>query len=415
MFNSDLLIAFAFMALLFLRQVWILKTPNKINYAPLMLGFGAISSMVHFIVHPDTTDLIHLLRESFFPMLVALLLYIVMNILQQTQQSQNARAQEEFAKLLVSELSSLKEFMSELEERMKTSQLQDQSVREEMRKQFQEDIKALDAIQINQANFSKRFDEMQEWHKEVSRGFEHFTNVQLPELDNVVHKHIDILRVAEQDHYNQIKAILKNKLQDNADLSGELEAMKQTLKEMQNLSGDIAKSIIQKTLDQLSEVTQSFHSQIIALKSHTEGVQTSLLEGENRLDVIRQQSEMIMKQMVLSSKKMEELQQQNSEINDLYLRFEEISKDIERIRSDYIKAQSQLGNIAKEITTSNATEVKKMQENVEQLSEKLQKSIEASLEKLHEHYHIASEDISASTQLLAKRAQLKKGYGEFDS
>ena len=38
-----------------------------------------------------------------------------------------------------------------------------------------------------------------------------------------------------------------------------------------------------------------------------------------------------------------------------------------------------------------------------------------SLEKLHEHYHIAEEDITKSVQILTKKAQLKKGYGEFES
>ncbi|MCK9492223.1 MAG: hypothetical protein M0Q24_09035, partial [Sulfurimonas sp.] len=74
MFDNDLLLAFVFMAILFLRQISILKHPNKINYAPLMIGVGAISSVVHFIIHPDVTNVILLLRESFLPLLVSLLL-----------------------------------------------------------------------------------------------------------------------------------------------------------------------------------------------------------------------------------------------------------------------------------------------------------------------------------------------------
>ena len=42
MFDIDLLIAFAFMALLFLRQISILKQPNKINYASLIIIIGTI-------------------------------------------------------------------------------------------------------------------------------------------------------------------------------------------------------------------------------------------------------------------------------------------------------------------------------------------------------------------------------------
>jgi len=89
MYESDLLLAFSFMALLFLRQISILKQANKINYAPLMVGIGAISSIVHFIIFPDQKEISLLLRESLLPLLVSLLLYIVMNILHQTQQTQS--------------------------------------------------------------------------------------------------------------------------------------------------------------------------------------------------------------------------------------------------------------------------------------------------------------------------------------
>lgn len=415
MFESDLLLAFSFMALLFLRQVWIMKRPNKINYAPLMVGIGAISSVVHFIIHPDSTNAILLLRESFFPLLVSLLLYIVMNILHQTQQSENARTQDEFAKSLISEITNLKQFMSELENRMQASQQEDQRVQEEVRKKFQEDIKALDAIQINQANFFKRFDEMEDWHKEVSNGFEHFTEVQLPELDNVVHKHIDILRVAEQDHYNQLKNILSKAVESRGDISEDIEELKESLSNMKQISDDIANSITSKTLERLTGVTKSFENQMLTLKSHTESVKTSLLESDSTLEGIRKQSEMIMRQMVLSSKKMDELEAQNDGLHDVYTIIKDITKEIEMIKADYVKAQSQLSIIANEIAESKEEQLKMIENQVSSIGEEVSKRIDESLEKLHEHYHIADEDISESVQLLAKRAQLKKGYGEFDT
>ncbi len=415
MFESDLLLAFSFMAVLFLRQVWILKRPNKINYAPLMIGIGAISSVIHFIIHPDATNTILLLRESFFPLLVALLLYIVMNVLQQTQESEQARTQEEFTKVLVSEMSSLKKFISELEERMNVSQLEDQEIREEVRKKFEEDIKALDAIQINQASFFKRFDEMESWHKDVSKGFEYFTDVQLPELDNVVHKHIDILRVAEQDHYNKIKTTLTKAVDSRCDIVDDIEELKQNLSSMKTISDDIARAITKHTLQQLSGVTKSFESEIIALNSHAQSVNTSLLEGENRLENIRTQSEMIMQQMVLSSKRMDELEAKNSGLHDIYSTIKDITKDIERIRSDYIKAQSELSSLSKEISQGKDEQVQEMKKQINSLGENLSNKIDESLEKLHEHYHIAQDDISESVQILAKKAQLKKGYGDFDS
>jgi hypothetical protein len=65
------------MALIFLRQISIYKQPNKINYAPLMLGVGAIASVIHFIIAPENQTLIITLKGSFIPILVALMLFIV--------------------------------------------------------------------------------------------------------------------------------------------------------------------------------------------------------------------------------------------------------------------------------------------------------------------------------------------------
>jgi len=415
MFDNDLLLAFAFMALLFLRQISILKQPNKINYAPLMIGIGAISSVVHFIVHPDATDVILLFRESFFSLLVALLLYIVMNILHQTQQRESALLQDEFTKALISQVTQLKEFVSELETRMVTNQQEDRQAQEDVREKFKKDIKTLDTIEINQGRFMDKFDEMQRWHENVSKEFEHFTTIQMPELDNVVHKHIDILRVAEQEHYNKLTNILQKAVQNRNDISEDIDELKKNLSSMKAISDDIAKSITKHTLQQLSGVTQAFEKQIQALKAHSESVRTSLYEGENTLIGIREQSEMIMKQMILSSKKMAELESKNSSLHDIYSTIKSLVADVENIKADYVKSQSQLSIIAKDIKISEAEQIDAMKVQIGSMSEILTQKIDDSLEKLHEHYHIAGEDITQSVQMLTKKAQLQKGYTELDS
>src|SRR3990167_5708029 len=223
MFDGDLLLAFAFMALLFLRQISILKQPNKINYAPLMMGIGAISGTVHFITHPETADTLLILKESLFPILVALILYVIMNILHQTQQSDQSKIQHEFTKELIEQLTQLKEFSAELEKKMILNQNEDRRVQEETRERFRHDIKVLDAILVNQNRFLEKFEEVDKWHDYVVKSFENFTEVQLPSLDNIVHKHIDMLRVAEQDHFNKVKATLTKAVESRGDIAVEIE------------------------------------------------------------------------------------------------------------------------------------------------------------------------------------------------
>ena len=415
MFNSDILLAFALMILLFLRQIVILKRPNKITYAPLMIGIGAIASLIHIAIHPDATNVILLLRESIFPFLIALFFYIIMNIIDQTQTSQNARTQEEFVKVLVNEITQLKEFILEIETNMNTSQEAEHNSQEEIRAKFREDIRALDSIQLNQTKFIDKFNEMEGWHKDVSKGFAYFTEVQLPELDNVVHKHIDILRVAEQDHYNKLSLLLQKAVESRVDMSDDIDELKVKLNAMKTISDEIARSIIAQTLQQLSGVTKDFESQILTLKSHTESVRRSLQEGDTRVEAIKIQSEIIMKQMVLSSNKMQELQQQNSDLYDVYAMLKEIIHDVELVKLDYVKSQSQLSFISQDLAQSKDAQVLEMSQKIDTLSENFATKIDESLEKLHEHYNIAGEEITQSVQMLAKRAQMKNGYGNYDN
>lgn len=415
MFASDLLLSFAFMALLFLRQISILKQPNKINYAPLMIGIGIISSVVHFIIHPEAENFVLLLRESFFPLLVSLLLYIVMNIMHQTQESENSKAQNEFTRVMVEQVTQLKEFMAELEGRMTKCQLEDRKSQEDMRLKFIEDIKSLEQIKVNQKTFMDKFDEMDIWHKTVSKEFDNFTNVQMPHLDTIIHEHIDILRIAEQDHFNKIRNTLEKAGSSRSEIAEDMDNIKESLQNMQGVADTIAQSITKQTIQQLSGVTKSFESEINMLKSKSQGIKTALQESDSTLSGIREKSEMIMKQMLLSSNKMNELEEQNTGLHDVYTTIKELMKDLEVIKADYVKSQAQLSVISRELKSSEDEQISTMKNQIEMLSEVLSKRIDESLSKLHEHYHIAEDDITQSVQILAKKAQLQKGYGEFDS
>lgn len=415
MFGNDLLLSFAFMAILFLRQISILKQPNKINYAPLMIGIGLIASIVHFIIHPEAENFVMLVRESLFPLLVSLLLYIVMNIMHQTQEKEHDKLHDEFSRVMVEQITQLKEFMSELEGRLTACQQDDRMAQEEIRAKFKEDIQALDSIQTNQIKFLGKFEEMDAWHKTVSQEFEEFTDAQMPKLSSIIHEHIDILRVSEQDHYNKLKNILEKAGASRAEIAEDMDDIKESVNNMQNIAESIAQSIIKHTIQQLSGVTKSFENEITSLKSHSEGIKTSLLESENTLGVIREKSELIMKQMVLSANKMNDLQEKNTGLHDVYTTIKELMLDMEVIKADYVKAQAQLSVISNELQSSEDEQIDTMKQQIENLGKELTQSIEESLNKLHEHYHIADEDITQSVQILAKKAQLQRGYTELDS
>ena len=415
MFGNDLLLSFAFMVLLFLRQISILKQPNKINYAPLMVGIGLISSIVHFIIHPETQNIVMLLRESFFSLLVALLLYIVMNIMHQTQEKENDKQHDAFSRSMVEQVTQLKKFMSDLEGRLTACQQDDRLAQEEIRAKFKEDIQSLSSIKDNQTKFLSKFEEMDDWHQKVSQEFEFFRNEQMPKLSSIIHEHIDIFRVSEQDHYNKIKVILDKASNSSSSIAQNMDDVKASLKSMQGIADSIAQTITKHTLQQLSGVTKSFENEISNLKSHSQGINTSLLESDNTLSVIREKSELIMKQMILSANKMNDLQEKNTGLHDVYTTLKELMAHIEVIKADYVKAQGQLSVISNELQSSEEEQIDAMKAQIKDLGEVLTKKIEDSLDKLHEHYKIAEKDITKSVQILAKKAQLQRGYTELNS
>ena len=412
MLSIDFLISFTLMAVLFLRQVYILKQPNKINYAPLMLSIGFIATLLHFITHPEITDTTALVRESLYPMLVSLILFLIMNILHQTQVSESAKMQEQFIKVLVGELSQLKEFILELEKRMNDAQLEDKNAREQIIQKFQNDLASLEVIQNNQMKFADMFEEVRHSLKDVQQGYRYFSDVQLPELDEVVHKHIDILRVAEQDHYNKLSTLLEQGVKGREEIAKEIEQMKQSVSQIKGVSREIATTIVQHTLEQIGKVVRSFEEQLNLLRSQTEGMRTSLSEEENLLGGIRTQSELLLKQMTLMAQSMADLQSQKGEYDTFFLEMKSMVDEIEKIKSDYVKAQSQLSQISHELLETKDQKVLEMKHNLDELSATLSKKIDESLEKLHEHYHITHKDISQSVQTLAQKAQLLKGYEE---
>jgi chromosome segregation ATPase len=330
-------------------------------------------------------------------------------------QTEQSRIEQEFIRELGQQIEELKESGSELERKILLNQNQDYHTQEEGRERFRHDIKILDAILANQTKFLEKFEQLEGLHIDVAKSFEKFTEVQLPSLDSVVHKHIDILRVTEQDHFNKVKSILEKSIDNKVSMAEEIEELKGNLQTISNISQTIAKTIVRYTLEQLGEVVKPFEREILSLKSHAEGINTSLYESENRLATIKEQSELLMKQMILSSKKMSELQTQNSSLYDVYSTMKDLMKDIEIIKSEYVKSQSQLSMIIKDFKDAKDDEIDSIKEQMESLIVILTTKVDRSLERLHEHYHIANEDISQSVKFLSKQAQLKNSYAELDS
>jgi chromosome segregation ATPase len=414
MFTLDILIALSLMALLFLRQLMVFKNLNKINYAPLMLGLGALSSLAHFMVYSQTLDTLLLMRDSLFPFVVSLFFYMITNILHQTHQTQQHREEFEAMQALFQEINDLKEHVGSLETKILYTQQEEQKLQENSRENLKHEVRILDTLTANHTYLAQKFETLMQWHEDVTLSFDNFTNVQMPQFDDVVHKHIDVLRITEQEHFNKLADAIHAALAERLDFAEEFANIKDDFLAIKNVSHTIAESIIKESSASLLGVTKVLENQFTTLKSHAQALDTTLYEAENRLSNIKNHSEMIMKQMALSSKKMSELQEKNSSLQNFSHTLHELLGDVETVRSSYIQSKIELHSMINDMHQSHQEHLHAMNQAFETLREGIDTKIEDSLSKLHEEYREVSHSVTQNVKVLAKKAQLQKGYQQLD-
>ncbi len=401
MFSLDLIISFLFMCLLFVRQIYILKEPNKIDYAPLVVGVGTISFALHFIIS-DNQNVVQLTKESFVPFLVSIIFFIIMNIMHQTRKSLYAKSKEEFGTFMLSQLEELKSFMSDLEARMIQQSQAERVAQEEIMGQFKEDLNVLTSISKTQTEFFKQFEDIKLHNEEISKELEHFINIQLPKLDDIIHNHIDIFRISEQDHFNKIKALIESR-NELPSLAQNVEDMKVQISELKGLKNTISDEIVKNTVKQFVNIVKKFEQYSTVLKTHTEAIFNSLNKSENKLLDIQKYSLEIKE--ILSSYNLKELDEINNKFYELYTLTNGLVGEVESIKSDYAKAKTKLDLTAKEMQQSQNQTMQTLKDEVTQL-------IDTSLQKIEKESSTINEDITKNVQLLAKQAQIKTGYSQ---
>ena len=401
MFEPDLIISYILMGFFFLRQIMILKRPNKINYSPLILGIGAIFALVHFILYFESDTLTLVLKESSSSLLVSLLLYVMMNILHQAQKNEEEQFQREFSSAMASKISQMKEYIGMLEDKIAQMRDDEQQSLFGIREDIKNDLLAQKLIQANQEKFIHQFESLMHQENEILK-----TLQQLPELDQIMHNHIDILRISEQDHFNRIKKAFDQANENRCDIKDEIADVKHEINILQSMSKDVAEKIIEATLGELSGVILEFQRQLNTLRAQSESVSTSLSEGENILGNARSKSEMLMKQIILSSNNMKTLVDSSRSLTMIYEPIKNLISEIQSIKADYQAAHQELGDLATLLTITEKEQIEVMKVKVDELSEKLIEKIDVSLQKLHTHYHIASNEVTSTVSELAKKAKL---------
>lgn len=366
MLQIDLLIAIVIMSLLFLRHINVYKDRNKINYTPIVIGIGMIMGLLHFVMMGDSEGWLLALRESLLTVIVGVVFAAIMSVMSQTQNVANQYADNMRIQNIDDEVGSLKNLFNTVNGKLgQVAQMED-STHLQLKNILKEEIDALNVIQSNQKLFIQKIESILDKQQESMEKFESFTLTELPSLDNVVHRHIDLLRISEQDHFNQLKNTIKASVDDKKDLHEEMMHVKVILEKLQKSQS--MELVIGHVEGEFSRIIHEFSRHIQTIGSKSESIVTTLLENEKILIGSREQSELIMQQMVLSSNHMREMSHNSKELNESIKPLGHLFSSATLLHKEFILAKSKLEELVITLEGYEKQEHREMREHLENVA-----------------------------------------------
>lgn len=410
MISIDLLLTIMAMSLLFLRHTAVYKDHSKINYTPIVLALGAIGALLHFILS-NTVDM-NILKESLLSLSVGIVLSAIMSVMNQTVSVINTYEDRLRMVGIGDDLSALSSSVVTLKERLELVSQMESATHDQIRNVFREEFDALNVIQANQKFFISKIEALLVQQENAMGKFEEFTLSELPSLDNVVHRHIDLLRIAEQDHFNQLKTVLQLNADDQQKATLQMQELHELIRQMSHHQlPDHTIAILQKELDRIVN-DFSHHIQMLAAKS--ESIVTSLLENDSLLRGSREQSELIMQQMVLSSKQMRDMTVHSKELSDSLIPLSHLFNSAETLHAEFLHAKGKLSELIVTLESYEHQEYRAIRQSLEQVAAEAMVQMQLLSQSLQQRESHPKESLSMietkSVQDLASKVKLHKSY-----
>lgn len=402
----DLIAVTVVMAALFLRHSAVYKDQNKINYAPIVLGIGTVGAVVHFAVYAAQGNELTVIKESLLAFSAGVMLSAVMGVMSRAVSTGLMHDDRLKTAQLAESLGMVQHSVETFAQRLEIVAQMERSTHEQLKNIFKEEIDALNVIQGNQKLFVSKIEALLAQQHSAMEKFEDFTMTELPGLDNIVHRHIDMLRIAEQDHFNQLKNAIRLSGDENKGITERLGEMHDQLSYIATRGlGEQTVAAVQK---ELGRIVQDFAHQIQAIGSKSESLVTTLLENDAVLKGSREQSELIMQQMVLSSKQMREITSQSKVLSDSLKPLVGLFASAEELHREFSSAKGKLGELIITLESYEHQDVRAARENLERIAAEASSQMQLLAQSI-ESYREASAD-TKNIHELAGRVKLHKSY-----
>jgi len=408
MFELDLLAAIGLMSLLFLRHIAVYKDPNKINYTPIVLALGFVSGFLHFVMLGESSQWLLVLREALLSVTLGIILSAIMSVMSQTQRASDIAQQNRQLQTLIDDINGLGYLFSSFGGSLTRISAMESSTHEQLKNIFKEEIEALGSILNNQKFFIQKVESVLVQQQLAQEKFEVFTTSELPSLDNIVHRHIDLLRIAQTEHFNHIKHTMKQLDDSKEHTHSELKMIYAAVQKLpKTFSSEGITGIVE---GELAKIVDNFEHQIGVIGGKAQGIVMTLLENEAILKGSREQSEMIMQQMVLSSNNLREM---NHTTKELGLTLRPISSMLESAQSlfgEFTLAKSKLSELLITLESYEKHDIREMHENLENIANTAISNMELLVENMKQYTQEKHNVSPQEVQELSQKVKLQQSY-----
>ena len=409
-------IAFTGLIILFLfwRQLMIFKMRQKINYAPLVLTFGFVSSISLFVFSAGENVLKSDIQYALMPSLIALIFYIPMYLMHQVRINDKKFQDEENERQLRTFLGYIQEYFTILDDKLSSIANVDEKTLEAVQLTLKNELSVFSRLSTGQERLNAKLENMYSQEESTLLDIKKFLNKDMHDLDTVVHRHIDILRIAEQDHFNKISNIL-NSMNDKKADSEVKEAVNNLSEKLEILESSLQKStssLVSQVQTGLQEAVSGMSKDLKDAKQLSETLNLSTQEYEVKLQELHKQASLLLQKSDTIHESMEDTYTQTQKVRPVYASLNELIGRLMDIYAEYKQAKKELHIVASELGNAEERHFELMDKKIDTLGIDIHEKIEASLRELQEHYHIADRDVSNTVKTLAAKAQLQKSYSE---
>lgn len=161
--------------------------------------------------------------------------------------------------------------------------------------------------------------------------------------------------------------------------------------------------------EQMSKIVSEFAKQVQTLSSKSGSIATQLMENESILKGTREQSELIMQQMVLSAKQMKEIAAGGREVYESFKPLTSMFISAESMHKEFIQAKTKLNELIISLEAYEKHEYRLLRENLERVASEAVVQMQLFTDKLTIH-ETSQEPSAEQIRNLNQKVKMQRSY-----